>query len=74
MELLLAIRESATEGGKRVSLPLTEVTGHEELIHREFEKVYGIDMLGLSLQHLKQKYTLPGRLKDVLYQGRTSTS
>ena len=73
VELLLAIRESASEGGKTVAIPLTEVTGHEELIHTEFEKVYGIDMLGLSLQHLKQKYTLPGRLKDVLYQGRAST-
>ncbi|MFC1716829.1 Gfo/Idh/MocA family protein [Candidatus Poribacteria bacterium] len=73
VELLLAIRESASEGGKKVAVPLTEITGHEELIHTEFEKVYGIDMLGLSLQHLKQKYTLPGRLKDVLYQGRAST-
>jgi predicted dehydrogenase len=74
VELLLAIRESASEGGKKVAIPLTEITGHEELIHTEFEKVYGIDMLGLSLQHLKQKYTLPSCLKDVLYQGRASTS
>lgn len=74
VELLLAIRESASEGSKRVALPLMEVTGHEELIHTEFEKVYGIDMLGLSLQHLKQKYALSGRLKDVLYYGRASTS
>jgi len=72
IELLLAIRESASENAKRIDIPLTEVTGHEKLIHTEFEKIYGVDMLGLSLQHLKQKYTLPGSLKGILYQGRTS--
>lgn len=74
VELLLAIRESASESGKKVDLPLMEVTGHEKLIHTEFEKVYGVDMLGLSLQHLRQKYTLPTSLKNILYQGRKSTS
>jgi predicted dehydrogenase len=74
IELLVAIRESASKGGERVALPLVEVTGHEKLIHSEFEKAYGIDMLDLSLQHLKQKYTLPGSLRDVMYHGRTSAS
>jgi hypothetical protein len=50
------------------------VTDHEKLIHSEFEKAYGIDMLDLSLQHLKQKYTLPGSLRDVMYHGRTSAT
>jgi predicted dehydrogenase len=72
IELLVAIRESASKGGERVAIPLVEVTQHEKLIHSEFEKVYQIDMLGLSLQHLKQKYTLPSRLRDVMYHGRTS--
>lgn len=30
MELLIAVRESARQGGQPVSLPLTEVTGYEE--------------------------------------------
>lgn len=74
IEMLVAIRESASKGGDRVALPLTEVTGHEKLIHSEFKKVYGVDMLELSLQHLKQKYTLPSGLRDVMYFGRTLES
>ena len=74
IELLVAIRESASKGGEKVALPLVEVTEHEKLIHSEFEKAYGIDMLDLSLQHLKQKYTLPSSLRDVMYHGRTSAT
>ena len=74
IELLVAIRESASKGGEKVALPLVEVTDHEKLIHSEFEKAYGIDMLDLSLQHLKQKYTLPSSLRDVMYHGRTSAT
>jgi predicted dehydrogenase len=70
MELLIAIRESAFTG-ERVALPLTKITEHEKLIHSEFEKVYGVNMLDLNLQHLKKKYTLPGRLRDVMYTGRS---
>ena len=70
VELLMAVRESASEGGQKVALPLVEITGHEKLIHSEFEEVYGIDILELSLQHLKQKYTLPSRLRELMYYGR----
>jgi predicted dehydrogenase len=70
IELLMAIRESASNSGQKVLLPLVEITGHEKLIHSEFEKVYGIDILELSLQHLKQKYTLPSRLRELMYYGR----
>jgi hypothetical protein len=70
IELLVAIRESASKGGDRVALPLAEVTGHEKLIHSEFKKAYGIDMLDMSLQHLKQKYSLPDGLRGVMYHGR----
>jgi len=70
VELLMAIRESASKGGEKVDLPLAGITEHEKLIHSEFEQVYGIDMLELSLEHLKQKYTLPGRLRELMYYGR----
>ena len=33
-EILIAIRESARNGGKPIDLPLTEITGYEENMHR----------------------------------------
>lgn len=74
IELLMATRESASRDGQKVAIPLVEITEHEKLIHSEFEKVYGIDILELSLQHLNQKYTLPGRLRDLMYHGRILAS
>lgn len=70
VELLMAIRESAFHNGTRVSLPLKSVTEHEKLIHTEFAKVYASDPLDLSLEHLKIRYMLPGRLRDLMYYGR----
>lgn len=71
IELLMAIRESAAKGGEKISLPLTEITGREKLIHSEFEKAYGVDMLKMDL---KQKYTLPGNLRELMYYGKISGS
>ncbi len=42
-EILIAIRESARSGGKPIDLPLTEITGHEEDLHREYRERYGVD-------------------------------
>ena len=42
-EILIAIRESARNGGKPINLPLTETTGHEENLHREYRARYGVD-------------------------------
>ena len=42
-EILIAIRESARAGGKPIDLPLTETTGHEENLHREYRARYGVD-------------------------------
>ncbi len=70
MELLLAIRESATQGGASVKLPLTELTEHERRLHAEFEKAYGVDCLTVEPRHLKLRYALPQGLKDFLYIGR----
>jgi predicted dehydrogenase len=69
VELLMAIRESASQGGAAVALPLSGMTDHERLIHAEFEKAYGIDMLALTPEHLRRQYTLPERLRDVMYWG-----
>lgn len=44
-EILIAIRESARSGGKPIDLPLTEITGHEEELHREYRERYGVDPL-----------------------------
>ena len=41
-EILIAIRESARSGGKPIDLPLTEITGHEEELHREYRERYGV--------------------------------
>ncbi len=42
-EILIAIRESARNGGKPIDLPLTEITGYEEDLHREYRARYGVD-------------------------------
>ena len=41
-EILIAIRESARNGGKPIDLPLTEITGYEENMHQEYSEKYGI--------------------------------
>ncbi len=41
-EILIAIRESALNGGEPIGLPLTEITGHEENLHREYRERYGV--------------------------------
>ena len=42
-EILIAIRESARNGGEPIDLPLTKITGHEENLHREYRARYGVD-------------------------------
>ena len=71
VELLMGIRASATAGGKKTILPLKEITEYERRVHSEFENVYGVDILDLEPQHLKQKYDLPGRLRELMFYGRT---
>jgi predicted dehydrogenase len=70
VELLMAIRGSATENGKKISLPLTSATEHEKILHSEFKAVYGIDIMDLTLDHLRKKYNLPDRLREFMYYGR----
>ena len=41
-EILIAIRESARNGGKPIDLPLTEITGHEENLHRGYREKYSV--------------------------------
>jgi len=41
-EILIAIRESARNGGKPIDLPLTGITGYEEQMHREYHERYGV--------------------------------
>lgn len=42
-EILIAIRESARNGGKPIDLPLTEITGHEENLHQKYRERYRVD-------------------------------
>jgi len=70
IELLMAIRGSATAKGQKAILPLKEINEHEKRLHSEFKNFYGVDILDLSLQHLKQKYTLSGPLREMMYYGR----
>ncbi len=44
-EILIAIRESARSDGKPIDLPLAEITGHEEDLHREYRERYGVHPL-----------------------------
>ncbi len=44
-EILIAIRESARNGGRPIDLPLTEITGCEENMHREYHEKYGVHPL-----------------------------
>ena len=74
VELLMAIRESASLDGARVTLPLTDITGHERQIHEEFATAYGVDILALGTEHLKRVYDLPGRLRELMYYGRILTA
>lgn len=70
IELIIAIRGSAAENGKRLNIPLTEMNKYEKILHSEFKKNYGIDILDLTLDHLKKKYTLSGSLRELMYYGR----
>jgi predicted dehydrogenase len=45
VELLMAVRGSATEG-RRLHLPMKEPNEHEKILHSEFKNVYGIDIMG----------------------------
>jgi len=73
VELLMAIRESASKGGAAVDLPLSGMTDHERLLHAEFEKAYGLDMLAWTAEHLQRPYTLPESLRNLMYWGRMET-
>lgn len=70
LELLMAIRESALHGGVKINLPLKEITDYERIIHEEFAKIYGINPLLLEPKHLEIEYTLPGKLRSLMYCGR----
>ncbi len=74
IELIMAVRGSAAENGKRLYIPLTGMNKYEKILHSEFKKNYGIDILDLTLDHLKKKYTLPGSLRELMYYGRIKES
>lgn len=48
-EVLLALRESARLGSRRIDLPLTATTGIEDAIHQEYRQAYGSEPLGADL-------------------------
>jgi len=70
VELLIAIRDSAMRGGVKVHLPLKGFTEYEKQVHAEFTKVYGSDPLEQNLQDMSARYTLPDRLRELIYHGR----
>ncbi len=70
VELLMAVRGSATEG-RGIHLPMSEPNQHEKDLHSEFKKVYGVDIMEMTLEHLKKRYLLPDRLRELMYYGRT---
>lgn len=70
VELIVAIRGSAMSNGRVITLPMRETNEYERLLHSEFKKFYGIDILDLSVEHLKKRYTLPSNLRELMYYGR----
>jgi len=70
VELLMAVRGSAWAGGREIALPLTGITDYERQVHRAFGEIYGADILDLGPQHLRRKYDLPGRLRELMFYGR----
>jgi predicted dehydrogenase len=70
LEVLIAVRDSAMRNSVKIHLPLRSITKYEEMVHGEFAKVYGLDPLELSPQHLKVKYALPKHLWELMYYGR----
>ena len=70
IELLMGVRESALKHGEKIALPLAGMTEYETRVHSAFEKVYGTDILDLKPRHLKQKYSLPDHLRDLVLYGR----
>jgi hypothetical protein len=69
VEILMGLRDSATRGVK-VKFPIRGMTEHEKVIHSQFAEIYGIDLLELSPKHLRVKYSLPGKLREMMYYGR----
>ncbi|HGJ67362.1 TPA: Gfo/Idh/MocA family oxidoreductase [bacterium] len=69
VELIMAVRGSATEG-RRIDLPMTEPNQHEKDLHSEFKKVYGVDIMDITIEHLKKKYSLPDQLRELMYYGK----
>ena len=69
IELLMGVRESALKHGEKIALPLAGITEYETRVHSAFEEVYGADILDLKPRHLKQKYSLPGHLRELVLYG-----
>ena len=73
VEILMGIRDSATSGAE-IDFPISDMTEHERKIHSQFAKTYGIDLLEMTPEHLKMRYSLPGELREMMYYGRTLKS
>ncbi|HID57174.1 TPA: Gfo/Idh/MocA family oxidoreductase [Candidatus Poribacteria bacterium] len=73
VEILMGIRDSASRGAE-ITFPIRDLTEHEREIHSRFAERYGIDLLEMTPEHLRMKYSLPGDLREMMYYGRAVRS
>ena len=55
-EMLIGVRESASNGGKPVEFPLTETTAYERRLLQQYERKYGADALDTSPEAWRTLY------------------
>src|SRR5262249_44672308 len=58
--LLIALRESASTGNRPITLPLANVTAHEEQLHERYRETYGHDPLDISDTATRRLYPRRG--------------
>ena len=55
-EMLIGVRESASNGGKPLEFPLTETTAYERRLLQQYERKYGADALDTSPEAWRTLY------------------
>jgi predicted dehydrogenase len=55
-EILIALRESALQGGAPMELPLTDITQHETRLHETYRQKYGHDPLEHAADAARKHY------------------
>ncbi len=68
LEVLIALRESASRGSVPIELPLREITAHERALHEEFRQTYGLDPLAPVRETIAAFYPRGGITHGVTHE------